>query len=264
MTTPPLPPLPGTDGPSQERPRPGGARVWLAGLGVSALLHLGFLFLYPILMARITPDPAGAVRPGSTVEPGGIEVLRLSELPEPASEPPDLPVEPEEEPDPQPRDPTPAPEPASEASGERPTAAERLRVPESGDRRIWRPVDPSLTELTDEERARLRILARLEALNDSALSEAERLRRAREWVYTDEEGKKWGISPGQLHLGGVTIPMPSFSAPPSARDALEEWRWDDVERGASTSIIRDTWEERIEAIRERRDAERADTSGAPP
>jgi len=267
MTTPPSSTsAPETRRSSDERPRPGGPGVWIAGLAASALLHLAFLVVYPILLGRIAPEPAAILPAGPAPAPRGMEVVRISELPEPSAEPLEEPPEPEEdEPEPEPATPRPAPttEPApTEDVGDPRSAAERLRVPETGDDRIWRPVDPALTELTDEQRARLRFLGRLEAMNDSALAAEARARAGREWVYTDEEGRKWGVSPGQLHLGGITVPMPfGFSAPPSARDRMTEWRWDDVERGAATSIIRDTWKERVKAIRERRDAERADTSG---
>lgn len=268
MTRPPFPhDPPRTEGPSEERPRPGGARVWIAGLAASAVLHLAFLFVYPILMARITPEPGAVAVPGPVAEPRGMEVVRLSELPEPTTEPLDRPEKPAEEAEEEPERPAPTTEPtpterAPEAAPDPLSAAERLRVPEEGDGRIWRRVDPDLTALTEEQRARLRLLTRLEAMNDSALAEADRIQSAREWTYTDDEGKTWGVSPGQIHLGDVTIPMPfSFSAPPSARDAQAQWRWDDVERGAAASVVRDIWQERIEAIRERRDAERADTSG---
>lgn len=268
MTSPsPSRPPPDPDGLPDERPRPGTVWVWVAGLGISAAIHVAFLFIYPILMARITPDPAPPAPPGQAIRPSGMEVLEVAELPEPdAQEPVEIPEDPEEEPEPERAEPTTEPtptEPAPEGGGEEPrSAAEILRPPTSGDPRIWSPVDSTLARLTDEQRAKLRFLWRLEALNDSAMTEAERARAAREWVYTDEEGKKWGVSPGQLHLGDVTVPLPfNFSAPASARDYLEEWLWRDVQAGAETSIIRDTWEERIEAIRERRDAERADTSG---
>lgn len=261
---------PGIDGPSPERPRPGGARVWITGLAISALLHLAFVLLYPILMARITPEPTATAPPGRPVRPPGIEILSIAEVPDPSDPSVEAPDELREEPEPEPETPTPEPtpaepaEPAGEPSAETPSAAEVLRAPEEGDARLWRPVDSALAELTDEQRAKLRILWRLEAMNDSSLTAAERARRARDWTYTDEEGKKWGVSPGKLHLGDVTVPLPAFSAPPTARDQLQAWLWEDVRRGAETSIIRDVWKERIEAIRERRDAERADTTGARP
>ena len=65
---------------------------------------------------------------------------------------------------------------------------------------------------------RLRFLARLEVLNDSAAAAAEAAAEATDWTYTDEEGRRWGISPGKLHLGDLTLPLPSFGTSSAQRE----------------------------------------------
>lgn len=239
----------------------------LVAFALSALVHLLFLVVYPRLMARIGEGPAAPAMPGPTAEPRGIEVVEIAELPEDAEvvepeEPEELvPVTPPDEVTPRPVDVG----DADVEAVERRSAAERLRVPEDGDGRIWRPVDGDLTELTDEEWALIRFRERFESMSDSMAAEVEAAQQAMDWTYTDDEGNRWGISPGRLHLGRYSIPLPfSFSAPASARDQAAQWQLQDVERGAQTSIVRDTWKERIEAIRRRRDRERADTTGSRP
>lgn len=145
-----------------------------------------------------------------------------------------------------------------------PTAAERLR-PTAGDLRIWAPVNPEITRLSEEEIMRLLLSAELESAADSAALAAELARRSMDWTYTDDEGRRWGVSPGKIHLGDVTIPMPfGFGAPPMVREQNAErlWAWDDIERGAARKGVQDFWKERAEAIRRRMDAERRpDTTG---
>ena len=162
------------------------------------------------------------------------------------------------------------PPPAEADSAERvPTAAERLRPPERGDARIWRSVDPSLVELSAEEKARLRLYGLLENWNDSIAAAAAAAGEALDWTYTDADGKKWGISPGLIHLGDVTVPMPfGFGGATMNREKIQHalWELDQIQRGAQTVTIRRHWKARIKAIRERKDAERrkkarADTTG---
>ena len=81
-----------------------------------------------------------------------------------------------------------------------------------------------------------------------------------DWTRTDEDGKRWGVSPGKIHLGDVTIPFPySFSAPPANRDQVGRrvWEWDEIESGAVAGAVRANWKDRAAAIRARKEAERA-------
>jgi len=111
---------------------------------------------------------------------------------------------------------------------------------------------------------RLRFLAEMEAANDSAALARAREEAATDWTYTDEDGKRWGVSPGKLHLGDLTLPMPfGFGTSVAQRERAEErlWAWDEIQQSAATGAVRNTWKERDKAIRERMDAQRrADTT----
>jgi len=234
-------------------------------LAVSALIHLVAIALYPSFFSGI-PE-AGRVFGGYTqpFRPEGTELVNLRELP--AEEAMDRPPAPEEEPQVErPVAPVvrpsaalgePGPElPSPPALG--PTAAERIR-PKADDLRLWAPVSPERTELSREEVMRLQLLARIEAANDSAAMAAEAAARATDWTYTDDEGRKWGVSPGKLHLGGLTLPLPfGFGAAAGQRERAEDrlWAWDEIERGAATGALNNSWKERDRAIRERMNAQR--------
>jgi len=256
---------------ARERSRAQYRRAFWISIGVSAALHLVAVFLYPHLLVRapVWSPPFGLAAP--PVRPAGTEVVNLVELP--ATESPEV-LPPEEIPD------TEVPSVAVESpdlrAGENPdadllrslapgpTAAERLR-PRAGDLRLWAPVDPELAKLTDEELMRLMLSAELEDLADSIAVAEELARRATDWTYTDDEGRKWGVSPGKLHLGDITIPLPfGFSAPPFSRErnAARLWAWDDINQAAGRKGVQDVWKERAEAIRRRMEAERRpDTTG---
>jgi len=234
-------------------------------LGISAVIHLLAIALYPSFFSGI---PEANLESGGYLQllnPQGTELVNLLDYPD--DQEPETPP-PEEEPDPEvpviPVEARPtgvvAP-PGLEQPAEGPpglTAAERIR-PKAGDLRLWAPVDPERTALSREELMRLQLIAKLEALNDSAAIAAELARRATDWTYTDEEGKKWGVSPGKIHLGDLTLPMP-FGFGPSAmqRERAEDrlWAWDEIERGAATGELMRSWRERDAAIRERMNAQR--------
>lgn len=270
-STPSHPPSTSTDSRAYERSRPGGARVLLLSLLASVALHALAVVVYTLLVGQ--PGPGAATPPpaGPAVRPQGVEVVQLTESPEaPRPE-----LEEPEEPEAEPETPVPEPEPgpvisepgpeAAEPAAPLRSAAERLRPPESGDARIWRPVAPSLTELTDEQRARIRVYARLEELADSLLGEEERARAARDWTYRDDQGNRWGVADGKIYLGDVSIPFPfSFSAPPTAEAGQLQWEWSDARRGAQNAFVDESREERAEAIRERMDAERDQTDAERP
>jgi hypothetical protein len=235
------------------------------GLAISALVHLVAVALYPSFFAGL-PEPSfrlsGSARPEA---PQGTELVNLRELP--ADQDPDAPAPPEDEPDVQepevPRTTTPAgildrPGLEAELPGPPgPTAAERLR-PRAEDLRFWAPVDPERTAPTPEEIMRLRFVALLETLNDSAAAAAAAAAEATDWTYTDADGKKWGISPGKLHLGDLTLPLPSFGTSAGQRERAEDrlWAWDAIERGAAAGAVRQSWRDRDREIRERMNAER--------
>lgn len=114
-----------------------------------------------------------------------------------------------------------------------PDAAEPEQAPSGGglqlgprDPRLW--VTPRETPLpqSDRERYMEHLQARIDALNDSVMSDSERQRRLRDWTFTDSEGRRWGLSPEGLHLGGVTIPpqLVPLPAPTGDNQRLERDR----------------------------------------
>jgi len=137
-------------------------------------------------------------------------------------------------------------------------SAARFR-PQSWDRRLYEPPDRLLPTQSDADRVAARVQGKLDAINDSAAAAADAARRATDWTIKGKDGKEWGISPGKLHLGNLTLPLPlGFSAPPGRRDEFEknQANWDELQRSASQAEIRHTFDERVKAIRERKEKER--------
>jgi hypothetical protein len=249
-------------------------------LGVSALLHVGLLLLYPRVFGAL-PESNVQDQPDGPRIIDGMEVIDLiatdTEPLEPEAEPtPARPAEPAAEP-PRPTevlppadvDPTPGRGEADENEDEDEfsdlTAAERVQ-PRTRDTRLWQPIPEEYTALSQEQRIENLLYGRLQAMNDSSRVAAERARRATDWTYTDGDGQRWGVSPGKLHLGPITLPMPGFGLPPGASDDLRRAYDQDAEirRAAGQSGVDETLEERNEAIRIRIEAlrkrARADTS----
>jgi hypothetical protein len=142
-------------------------------------------------------------------------------------------------------------------SGRVPTVAERI-TPRMGDPRLFARIpDPLGRPMTAEEMARARYTAAIEALADSMLTAEERAARALDWTLKGKNGEKWGISPGKIHLGGVTLPMPSLGSSAAMRARMSNWN--EIQSQASRADIKATLDDRIKAIRARRDAERDST-----
>ncbi|MFW6200573.1 MAG: hypothetical protein ACOC8K_08370, partial [Gemmatimonadota bacterium] len=64
-----------------------------------------------------------------------------------------------------------------------------------------------------------------------------------------------------IYLGEDSIQVPllerfQLSGPPTVEEAALQWEVDDIRRAAEVARVRDAWDERREAIRERMDAER--------
>jgi hypothetical protein len=90
--------------------------------------------------------------------------------------------------------------------------------------------------------------------------------RAVDWTKTDADGGRWGISPEGLHLGDITIPIPvNFSPGPGKRDEVagRVRDWSEIQSQGSRMEGKETFEERVKAIRERKEKERKE-GGAPP
>ena len=141
-------------------------------------------------------------------------------------------------------------------------AAERLRVRTDGDVRLFAPLaDEALGQLSPEQILAAELAWRLGGINDSIAAMEQRRADATDWTYTDEEGNRWGISPGKIHLGSITLPLPfSFGINPGRYEDAQEQAWLDAElsRGAASALVWESLQDRARAIRERRDRERAE------
>jgi len=232
--------------------------VLFGAFTVSALAHVFFIFVYPSLFPRLDPaSRATFLAPLGGPASGGIEVMRVIEIDVVADV--ERPDDPELAPvlERQVTVPTRGIADAPVVDLARPgiSAAERLR-PNLQDARLWAPLPPEFRELTLRQREELSVSGRLAEWYDSVSAAAAAEAAWTDWTFTDGDGNRWGISDGQLHLGGLTLPLPAFGAAPGA--ARERaWQWDEITRQGAQVAIQQTVRERMEAIRARRDRERA-------
>lgn len=235
-------------------------RPLYVGLALSALAHLLLVLLYPFL-GGTRPEQPGILVVPAVREVEGMRAVQIVEIPDAEVGDPSDPVEIE---DPDQPDITPdAPDLEEEFEvyipGRYPSPGERLRIGE-GDPRLWQPLDPELLAPTPHELLELRLAAAIEAANDSAFAEAERLAQSLDWTHTDDQGRRWGVSPGKIHLGDTEIPLPfGFGPPPDYNGDQADWafRMADIDRAAGSLAVRMSWKERMEVMRRRREARRA-------
>jgi hypothetical protein len=250
-------------------------------MGISALLHLLLLLFASRAWIPVRSHGGGAeaaARPaGSSLPEMQALRLRLTDDAEPLA-PEEVPEEVPERAAPEMVAPrrtpipvvpaSPAVDPRARGEGTQPdaaaptarTPAERMQ-PGLGDPRLWeRPGAPPEPEKSDFERARERVYARIDALNDSLAAEGAAADRATDWTFTDKDGKKWGVSPGGIHLGGVTLPIPIRA--PGPPDKAKEER-DRARKGAEIdwhgdrARVRGSIQDQIKATREEKDRARA-------
>lgn len=249
----------------------GGNRVLWVALAISAALHLLLVFLYPFLTA---PAPGGVVLPGSPRAgevAQGTQLVAIEEVAEVAVDTPESPTRIEEPEVGAPSVDAPLsggePGPGIVAPGPAGRSAAELLRPQEEDSLVWRQVDPALVELTDQERAELRMRWAMTEWNEAMAAEQKAAEEALDWTYTDADGKKWGVSPGKLHLGGLTLPLPlGFGAPPGRSAELDRrtQEWDAIEAQAGRARVWETWEQRAKEIRARKDREREQERAARP
>jgi hypothetical protein len=134
-----------------------------------------------------------------------------------------------------------------------------------GSAEVWRPQAPlPAEEMTPDDRVRARIAGQLQEYNDSIAAEALAAARATDWTVKDANGGRWGVSPGALHLGGVTLPLPfELSTPPGRREEVAGRirSWTEIQDQAARVEGREILDERIRAMRERADHDRASRGG---
>lgn len=245
-------------------------RALRVGLAVSAIIHVVGLLLYPRVTHIQVAAPAPFRIPTSARPVDGMTVIEVVEVADDdARARPAAPQEVREVAGPAVRPGVPDLGPPAEVGlvAPGPSAAERLR-PRAGDPRLWAPLDAALNELTIDQRLQLELAWRIAEWQDSVSIAAAAEGALTDWTKTDSQGRKWGISEGQLHLGDITLPLPfSFGMAVGRRDEFRRkaWEWEEIQRGSATGEMRDSWKERARAIRERRDRERSqvkpDTSG---
>jgi hypothetical protein len=235
------------------------------GFGVSAVLHLLVLLYYSSIEVRFGVFRPGDEIPGASVQ-RGIEIINLQEVEQadadrPAGpdlrslEIPEAPPVVRVQPGLTPQVPV-VPRLEPERTGSE--AARRLQ-PSTNDSRLWQPLADDVVALTMEQRLENYLAGELLDLIDALAFEAARTEASTDWTYTDDEGKRWGISPGKLHLGSITLPLPfSFGTPAGAsQDLVRRYLQDaEIRRAAGQLLTDQTLRERAQAIRARRDAER--------
>lgn len=253
------------------RPDHGSRRLVWTAIGFSAVLHLIAIAIYPVLFDRLRPEAVSFPLDPETSEPQGIELMQLVELDDSeAGEPPE---EPEYAADPvvpgMRFDLPPLNEGVEVELAPPPSnAAERLR-PNLTNTRLWAPLSRVLGELTPARREELLVSGRLQEWYDSVRVAEDEERALTDWTFTDDEGGRWGVSDGRIHLGDYSLPLPfDFGVTPSERAEVNRRldQWEAIERQGRRMEIRDSWRARSEAIRERRDRERAagDSTGGGP
>ena len=136
------------------------------------------------------------------------------------------------------------------------SAAERLR-PAHRDPRLWVPLPEEIVGLSEAQQVQFELDLAIAAIVDSMAVLVAAGRRATDWTYTDAQGRRWGVSPGQLHLGGITIPLPfAFSAPQTAEVTRRIAQDAEIAGQADRAAAHATLQDRAAEIRRRRDAER--------
>ncbi|MBR9989873.1 MAG: hypothetical protein KFH98_08970 [Gemmatimonadetes bacterium] len=269
--------LPGTP-PAARRDRRGHKGLWIPASITSVLVHalilLGISFEMQV-EPRVSSAPsriihvAPAMQAYDIVEVAGdpvpIEVQILERAPLRAQ--PVRPVAPV------------TPAAGEESAGER-AAVEPVDPRSVRDRlryhlttpQVWRPPSEEilLDELTPQDLVERRIASQLGEYNDSVAAEAAALARSTDWTVTDADGGRWGVSPGGIHLGSITIPLGNsqFAVAPGRREefAGRVRTWNELQDQAVREEARETFKDRVRAIEDRMDRERAARSGvaAPP
>jgi hypothetical protein len=134
------------------------------------------------------------------------------------------------------------------------TVADRL-APRAADPRLWANApDPLRPELEPLNNVRARVYSALSAYNDSIAAAAAAAQNALDWTVRDKNGGRWGVSPTGIHLGTVTLPLPSLGM--SAEQRAASRVWNETQHQASRRQVEQNFDDRVRAIRARKDAAR--------
>jgi hypothetical protein len=264
-----------------ERSPPSFRKVLAWSLGISVVVHL-FLLLIPSFVVQFEVSAGGPVQASQDAQQAfGLEMV----IPVPSENAPENPpVEEREEQPPVTRATPPqarVPVAPSAGGGQAPPSAdppppsggtgsvtEALR-PGYRDSRLYIEPDrfPELRK-TQHERYMEHLQARIDAVNDSMGIAAARNRRTSDWVYTDDSGRSWGLSPDGLHLGDITVPRALLPLPGPTGDnqTLEAERErmrmrEEIQNQEARRERDETSRERIDATRQSQDASRDDGDG---
>jgi hypothetical protein len=239
----------------------GSRRLRATAFGISIALHVVAIVLYASGRAILSPD--GLVLPISSDQQSdqGVDLMQLIELDAGDPDRPENPDEIEEvraaEADVRlPYIPGPL---VGELLPPGPSAAERLRA-NLLDPRLWAAPPPEFYELTLEEREELLLSRRIVEWYDSVAIARAAEDRLTDWTFRDGQGGRWGVADGRIYLGDIALPLPfEFGVPVGKRDeyARRIWEFDEIARQSQQYLIDQNWKERAEAIRQRRDRERA-------
>jgi hypothetical protein len=158
--------------------------------------------------------------------------------------------------------------PSADATVEPPTDGVIGRDNSLAGRLLPSSLDPRVTsatafppaEKTGAEAVRERISDRLSAFNDSMMAEREADRRATDWTVRDKNGGRWGVAPDGIYLGKIKLPQVAFSPPAGKRDEINARLRDfnEIEKQAYLEESRSSFKQRVQAIRQRKDKERAE------
>jgi|GEM_PF-589186 len=257
----------------------------LGPLAIAAILHIPLLAVLwitqgqriistlrvdPVTILLVDDNPPPIEHPARDREDREEEPPQQAQAEPPAAEQPESPG-PERAPTGVPSNPTPGlpdPDRPIVPPAAEPTGTGGSGWPNSVFNRLSRPADPRVfgppadaPAPTGPEAARARLATRIREINDSIAIEQEAQRRATDWTVTGEDGKRWGISPGKLHLGDITLPLPlNFSPPAGRRDEINQRvrDWAEIESQATRLDGKDSFGERVKEIRKRKERERAD------
>jgi hypothetical protein len=147
-----------------------------------------------------------------------------------------------------------------------PTKNARLEYRLGSQADVWRPAERvPVAQPTDEEIMRARVAGRIGAFNDSIAAEEARRNREADWTKRDGNGGRWGVSNDGIHLGKITLPKElfAFAPPPGRREefAGRVRTWGEIQSQSARVEGDRVMQDRIKAIRERIEKERAKATG---